>query len=64
MNIKARSNTTLIPKVPFRWVFMDIITATHPKRLTSETALSNYLLIVDAYSETLKLYGTEIITTE
>ena len=30
--------------------FMDIIPATSPKRLTGETTFSNYLLIVDAYS--------------
>ena len=29
---------------------MDIITETAPKRLTSETTFSNYVLIVDAYS--------------
>ena len=43
---------------------MDIIPATSPKRLTSETNYSNYILIVDAYSKIPKLYGTGIITTE
>ena len=64
MNKNARSKTPLKPKAPFRWFFMDIIPATSPKRFTSETTLSNYLLIVDAYSKIPKLYGTEIITTE
>ena len=43
---------------------MDNITATAPKRLTSETTFSNYLLIVDAYSKIPKLYGMYKITTE
>ena len=42
---------------------MDIIPAIAPERLTSKNNFSNYLLIVDAYSKTLKLYGTEKITT-
>ena len=45
MNKKARSKNTLVPKVPFKWVFMDIIPSTAPKRLTSDTIVSNYLLI-------------------
>ena len=44
--------------------FMDIIPATPPKRLTSETNFSSDLLIIDAYSKIPKLYGMEIITTE
>ena len=43
---------------------MDIILATAPKRLTSETNLSNYLLIVDSYSNITKVYGMDKITTE
>ena len=43
---------------------MDIIPSTAPKSLTSDTIFSNYLLIVDAYSDIPKLYGTENITTE
>ena len=43
---------------------MDIIPSTSPKRLTSDTIFSNYLLIVDAYSKISKLYGMERITTE
>ena len=43
---------------------MDIIPATAPKRLTSQTTFSNYRLIVYAYSKIPKLYGTEKITTD
>ena len=45
-------------------VFIDIILATAPKCLTSDTTLSNYLLIVDAYYNISKLYGMDKITTE
>ena len=48
---------------PFKWVFMDIIPSRAPKSLTNDTTFSNYLLIVDAYSKTPKLYGIENITT-
>ena len=54
----------LMPKAPFKWVFMDIIPSTAPKSLTSDTDFSNYLLIVDAYSNIQKVYGMEKITTE
>ena len=40
---------------------MNIIPATPPICLTSET---NYLLIVDTYSEISKIYSMEIITTK
>ena len=43
---------------------MDIIPATEPKYLTSDTTFSNHLLIVDAYSKNPKTYGMENITTE
>ena len=43
---------------------MDIIPSTAPKSLTSDTNFSNYILIVDAYSNIPKLYGMEKITTE
>ena len=43
---------------------MDIVPSTAPKSLTSDTTFSNYLLIVDAYSNIPKLYGMEKITTE
>ena len=58
---KAGSKNPLKPKAPFKWVFMDIIPATAPKRLTSDTTFSNYLLIFDAYSKIPKLYGMEKI---
>ena len=61
---KARSNIPLKPKAPFKWVFMNIIPSTAPKRLTSDTTFSNYILIVDAYYNIPKLYGMEKITTE
>ena len=64
MNKKARSKIPLKPKVPFKWVFMDIILSTAPKILTSDTTFSNYLLIFDSYSNIPKLYGMEKITTE
>ena len=32
--------------------------------MTSDTKVSNYILIVDAYSNISKLYGMEKITTE
>ena len=63
MNKNYRSKITLKPKAPFKWVFMDIVPSTAPKRLTSDTTFSNYLLIVDAYSKIPKIYGTEKITT-
>ena len=63
MNKKARSKIPLNPKAPFKWVFMNIITSTAPKSLTSDTTFSNYLLIDDAYSKIPKLYGMENITT-
>ena len=60
MNKKARSKIPLNPKTPFKWVFMDIIPSIALKILTSDKTFSNYLLIVDAYSKTQKLYGMEI----
>ena len=64
MKKKARYKTPLKPKAPFKWVFMDIFPSTAPKILTSHTTFSNFLLIVDAYSKTPKLYDMEKITTE
>ena len=64
MNKKARSKIPLKPKAPIKWVFMDIIPSTAPKILTSDTTFSNYLLIIDAYSNIPKLYGMKKITTE
>ena len=64
MNKKASSKNTFNPRAPFKWVLMDVITATAPKRLTSETTFSSYLFIVDAYSKISKLYGMDRIITE
>ena len=38
---KSRSKNPLNPRKPFKWVFMDIITARAAKRLTSDTTFSN-----------------------
>ena len=64
MNKKDRYKYPLNPKAPFKWVFMDIITSTAPKRLTSDATFSNYLLIVDAYTKIPKIYCMEKTTTE
>ena len=64
MNKNDGSKNPLKPQAPFKWVFMDIIPSTAPKSLRSDTKVSNYLLIVDAYSEILKLYGMEKFSTE
>ena len=63
MKKKARSKNPLKPGAPFKCVFMDIVPSPAPKRLMSDTTFSNYLLIVDAYSNIPKLYGMEKITT-
>ena len=59
MNKKAGSKIPLNPKAPFKWVFMYIIISTASKSLTSDTIFSNYLLIVDDYSNIPKLRGME-----
>ena len=64
MKTNSRSRNPLNPKAPFRWGFMDIIPSTAPKILISDTTLSNYLSIVDAYSKIQKVCGMDIITTE
>ena len=64
MNKKAKSKIPLKPKSPFKWVFMDIIPSTAHKHLRSDTIISNYPLLFDAYSKISKLYGMETITTE
>ena len=64
MKKKAGYKIPLKPKVPFKWFFMGIIPSTASKSLTCDTTFSNYILIVDAYSKTPKLYGTENTTTE
>ena len=43
---------------------MNIIPETATKRLTSETIISKYLLIFDAFSKVPTFYGMERITTE
>ena len=43
---------------------MDIIPATAPKSLTSETTFQNYLLVFNAQSKIPKLYGMDRITTQ
>ena len=48
MNKKAGSKIPLKPKAPFKWVLMDIIPSTAPKRLTSDTTFCSYILIVYA----------------
>ena len=64
MKKKAWSKNPLKPKAPFKCVFMDTFLSTAPKSSASDTNFSNYLLIVDAYSEIPKLYGMEKITTD
>ena len=56
--------TTLKPNTPFKWVFLEIITAISSKNLTKYTYFANYLLILDDSSKIPKLYGMENITTE
>ena len=51
-------------KGTFQVGFMDIIPAMALKLFTSKTNFSNYLLIFDAYSNYLKLYGMDKIATE
>ena len=64
MNKKAGSKNPLKPKSPLKWGFMDIISSTAPKQLTSDTTFYNYILIVDAYSKIHILCCMEKITTE
>ena len=64
MNKKAKSKITLNPEAPFKWVFMDIVSSTAPKSLTSDTIFCNDLLIVDDHYKIPKLYGMEKITTK
>ena len=45
-------------------VFMYLFTSTATKTLTSDTTLSNYILIVDPYSKIPNNYGMQKITTE
>ena len=63
-NKKDGSNKPLKSKSPFKWIFIDIIPLTTPKRLRNEISFYNYLLIDDAYSKIPNLYGMEKISTE
>ena len=63
MNKKAGTKNPLKPKAPFKWVFMDIILATAPKSLTSETT---FLIIFNCLRilKNTKTYGMDKIITE
>ena len=63
-NRTSWSGTSLKLKSPFKWVFIDIIPSTAPKRFTSETTFSYCLLIVGACPKIPKLYGMEKISAE
>ena len=64
MKKKSRSKNPLNPKAPFKWVLMDLIPSTAPKRLTSDTTFSNCVLIVYDYFRIPKIYGMEKFHTE
>ena len=64
INKNSRSKKPLKTNTPSNWVFIDIIPAISTKSLTKDTIFDNCLLIVHAYSEIIKLYGMESITTE
>ena len=51
MNKRLDPKNPLNPKAPFKWVLMDIISTTAPKRLTIETTFPDYFLFHDAYSK-------------
>ena len=53
MNKKAGSKTPLKSKETFKWDLMNIIPATAPKSLTSETIFSNYMLMHTQKPKTL-----------
>ena len=46
INKKARSKIPLNPKAPFKWVFMDLIPSKSLQSLNSDTAFSNYILLL------------------
>ena len=64
INNKPRSETTLNPKTPFKWVFMDIMPDLSSKSLTKDTTFSNFLLTFNAYSKLPRLYIIENIAIE
>ena len=43
INKRTSYKNPLNPKAPLKWIFMDIITSTSSKSLTSDTTFSNYL---------------------
>ena len=43
---------------------MGVVPEKAPKRLRSDTTISNYLLIIDSYSKIPKIYAVETIATE
>ena len=57
INNNPISKIPLKSKTPLKCLFMDIIPAAFSKSLTKDTNFSNYLLILDAYSKTPKIYG-------
>ena len=61
---KVISKAPLKFKTPFKWMFMNIIPATSSKSLTKETIFSNYLLIVNSYSNISKLHRIKNINIE
>ena len=54
---KGRSENLLKPKIPFKWVFMDIITSTAPKSLTSKII---FLIVFELFMPTIKLQNSMI----
>ena len=64
VNENPRSKTPLNTNTPFKWEFMDIITALSSKILTQGTTFYNYLLIMDAYSKLTRIYVMENISHE
>ena len=56
INKNSGSNSYVNPNTSFKWVSIEIIAATPFKSPTKYTTFSNYLLIVDDYSNIPKLY--------
>ena len=54
----------LLPVLGAKYKFITIIQAIYSNSLTKYTTFDNYLIIMDDYSNTTKLYGMENITTE
>ena len=64
INKKARSKQSLKSETSFKWLFMETIPATPSKILTKDDTFTNYILIVDFYSNIPKLYEMVNINTE